>query len=58
MTHFAQLTDMRIKSLKPKDKPYKVFDGQGLYLEIMPNGGKKWRYRYLFRNQDKRITLA
>jgi len=59
MTHIAaQLTDLKIKNLKPRDKPYKVFDGKGLYLEVMPNGGKKWRYRYLFRNQDKRITLG
>ena len=58
MTHFAQLTDLKVKALKPKEKPYKVFDGQGLYLEVMPNGGKKWRYRYLYRNSDKRITLG
>jgi integrase len=58
MTHFSQLTDLKIKALKPKDKPYKVFDGQGLYLEVTPSGGKKWRYRYLFRNQDRRITLG
>ncbi|GHV56358.1 integrase [Deltaproteobacteria bacterium] len=58
MTHFAQLSDMKIKSLKPSAKAYKAFDGQGLYLEVMPNGSKKWRYRYLYQGQDKRITLG
>jgi integrase len=58
MTKFNILTDVRIKSLKPKDKPYKALDGDGLYLEVMPNGGKKWRFRFLFRNKDQRITLG
>ena len=58
MTHFAKLSDVKIKSLKPLDKPYKAFDGQGLFLEVMPNGNKKWRFRYLYQGQDKRITLG
>ena len=31
---------------KPKDRPYKISDGKNLYLFIMPNGRKVWRYRY------------
>ena len=58
MTHFSHLTDIKIKSLKAQAKPYKVFDGQGLYLEVTPAGGKKWRLRYLFEGKDKRITLG
>jgi len=34
------LTDSAIKAAKPKEKPYKLTDGQGLYLEVMPNGSK------------------
>lgn len=39
------LTDTKIKNLQPKDKLYRIFDGQGygLYLEVLPNGSKKWR---------------
>jgi hypothetical protein len=36
------LTDIAIKALKPKDKPYKESDSGGLYLEVAPaaeNGG-------------------
>ena len=34
------LTDVFLKNALPKAKPYKVFDGEGLYIEIRPNGGK------------------
>jgi hypothetical protein len=30
------LTDKEIQALKPKEKKYKVFDGDGLYLLIHP----------------------
>ena len=34
-----KLTDLKIKSLKPKERNYKVGDGKGLYLFVMPAGG-------------------
>lgn len=37
------LTDSAIRVVKPKDSPYKPIDGQGLYLEVTPNGSKLWR---------------
>ncbi|MBN2573612.1 MAG: DUF4102 domain-containing protein [Deltaproteobacteria bacterium] len=37
------LTDKKIRSLKPRAKAYKVFDGGGMYLEILPDGRKRWR---------------
>lgn len=40
------LTDTQCRTAKPKDKPYKLTDGKGLYLEIKPNGVKAWRYRF------------
>lgn len=50
------LSDTTIKAAKPKDKPYKLSDGQGLYVLVHPNGGKYFRYDYKFK--DKRKTLA
>lgn len=47
------LTDSAIKSAKPKDKPYKLTDGQGLYLDIKPNGSKLWRFKYRFLGKEK-----
>lgn len=40
------LTDAKARTAKPKDKPYKIPAGRGLYLEIRPTGAKLWRYRY------------
>ena len=40
------LTDTKIRQSKPTDKPYKLQDGDGLFLEIRPAGKKVWRYRY------------
>ena len=40
------LTDSQCRSAKCKDKPYKLTDASGLYLEVKPNGVKAWRYRF------------
>jgi integrase len=40
------LTDTRIRQTKKSDKPQKLTDGGGLYLEVRPSGAKLWRYRY------------
>jgi hypothetical protein len=47
------LTDIKVKSAKRKDKPYKITDGQGLYLLVTPQGGKLWRFKYRFNNKEK-----
>jgi len=40
------LTVAEIKAYRPKDKPYKILDGKGLYLHVSVAGGKAWHYRY------------
>ncbi len=53
------LTDTLIKSLKPQQKRYKMFDGSGLYIEILPTGIKTWRIKYRDKNgKDKRYTIG
>lgn len=52
------LTDTAIRNLKPKNKPFKVFDGNGLYLEVAPAGGKWWRLKYRLSGKEKRISLG
>ena len=42
----SQLTDTKVRNAKPAEKPYKLQDGQGLYLDVRPSGAKIWRYRY------------
>lgn len=46
------LTDTQCRTAKPKDKPYKLTDSNGLYLEVKPNGVKAWRYRFELRDGD------
>jgi hypothetical protein len=40
------LTDLRVKSAKPREKLYKLSDGGGLFLEVTPLGRKYWRMSY------------
>jgi integrase len=40
------LTVTKINSLKPKDKPYREADRDGLYLLVEPAGQKKWQFRF------------
>ena len=40
------LTDLAIKRAKSVATPRRLFDGYGLYIEILPSGGKFWRFRY------------
>ena len=52
------LKDIAIKAFKPKEKPYRVFDGGGLYLEISPSGGILWRLKYRFGGREKRLAFG
>jgi integrase len=40
------LTVKAVEAAKPKDKPYKLADGAGLYLFVSVAGGKSWRANY------------
>jgi integrase len=50
------LTDTRIRNAKPRAKAYKLSDGGGMYLLVMPDGARYWRLDYRFAG--KRRTLA
>lgn len=52
------LTDKHCKNALPGDKPRKISDSLGLYLEIMPNGSKYWRMKYRFQGKEKRLALG
>ncbi len=40
------LTDTKVKTAKPKDKPYKLTDGRGMYLLVNTTGSKYWQYHF------------
>ncbi len=52
------LTATRCKNAKPKEKPYKLAAGEGLYLEVMPSGSRYWRFKYRFNDKEKRLALG
>ena len=52
------LTDIAIRSAKPSEKPRKLFDGEGMYLEVAPSGGKWWRLKYRWAGKEKRLSLG
>lgn len=47
-----------IKNLPPKEIRYSISDERGLYLEIMPNGKKSWRFRYSFQGKKNKLSLG
>jgi hypothetical protein len=49
------LSDAQIKRAKAVSKPFKLFDGHGLYLEVHPSGGKFWRFRYRQANGKETV---
>jgi len=52
------LTDIQVRKAKPAEKPQRLFDGGGLYLEVSPSGGKLWRWKYRVAGKEKRLALG
>lgn len=52
------LTDTRIRNTKPTEKPYKLADGGGLYIEVKPNGSKLWRLRYRLAGKENVFAVG
>jgi integrase len=52
------LTDTAIRNSKPGNKPKRMFDERGLYVEISPSGGKWWRLKYRIEGKEKRLSLG
>ena len=52
------LTIPQIKNAKPRDRQYKITDGEGLFLLIHPNGSKYWRYKYRFAGKEKLLAIG
>jgi integrase len=53
-----KLNDMAVRKAKPEAKSYKMADGGGMYLEVMPTGSKYWRFKYRFGGKEKRLAFG
>ncbi|HRD35365.1 MAG TPA: Arm DNA-binding domain-containing protein [Rhodocyclaceae bacterium] len=52
------LTDIKIRQAKAIDKPLKLADANGLYLEVKPGGAKLWRYRYRIAGKENLYAIG
>lgn len=53
LTHARQA-----ETARPEAKSYNLRAGSGLYLEVMPNGSKRWRLRYRFGGKEQMLSLG
>jgi integrase len=52
------LSETKIRTAKPRDKTYKLFDMDGLYLLVTEKGGKWWRFKYRFEGKEKLLSFG
>lgn len=52
------LSDVKIRNAKPEKKPYKLSDGEGMFLLVHPNGSKYWRLKYRFAGRERILALG
>jgi integrase len=52
------LSDAKVRNAKPRTKPYKIADGEGLFLLVTPVGAKYWRLKYFFAGKEKLLALG
>jgi integrase len=52
------LTEASVRALRPKDRPYKRSDGQGLYVLVTVTGARLWRFKYRFNGKEKLLTVG
>lgn len=52
------LTDIKIRSAKPRPGAYKLYDARGLYVLVHANGSRYWRLRYRYAGKEKNLALG
>ena len=52
------LTNIEVRNAKPSSKAYRLYDRDGLYIEVTTTGTKYWRLKYRFGGKEKRLALG
>ena len=52
------LSEIQIKNAKAAERPYKLADGEGLFLLVKGNGSKLWRLKYRYRGKEKLLSFG
>tara|TARA_B100000686_G_C16615645_1_gene876309 strand:- start:307 stop:1017 length:711 start_codon:yes stop_codon:yes gene_type:complete len=53
-----KLTEKLVRRAEIQDKQYKMYDGDGMFLLIHPNGSKYWRMKYTFDGKSKLASFG
>ncbi|TDY23563.1 uncharacterized protein DUF4102 [Paraburkholderia sp. BL6665CI2N2] len=53
----GRLTARTIDATKPRAKPFKLTDGDGLQLRVATDGAKTWLVRYMFDGKERQYRL-
>ena len=53
-----KLTENSIRKAQVLEKQYKIYDGDGMFLLIHPNGSKYWRMKYTFDGKSKLASFG
>lgn len=52
------LSDTAVRNAKPREKAFKLYDEDGLFIIVRPNGGKWWRFRYQLDGKTKELSVG
>jgi integrase len=58
MGNKAKAPDLKFRKAKPKPKPYKITDRDGLYCFVTPKGAKSWRFDYRLAGARETLTIG
>jgi hypothetical protein len=58
MSKNYNLSEAEIESAKNGDKAYRLYDGDGLYLQVTTSGSKYWRFKYRFGRKEKCLSMG
>ncbi|PUB11230.1 uncharacterized protein DUF4102, partial [Yoonia sediminilitoris] len=52
------LSDIKLRNLKSRGKPYKVSDFEGLFILVKVSGSKSWRFKYRIDGKEKLLVIG
>lgn len=52
------LTDVQLRRLTPREKPYKLSDTGGLFILVQTGGSRLWRMKYRFGGKEKLLSFG
>lgn len=54
----GKLTAKAVEKAAPRDKEYKLHDGDGLFLRVRPTGAKSWLFSYSLPGDNRLIRMT